>query len=577
MGNVKIPYGYKLPVNPQKSQGRSAWGFVTPKQDANPQIQCIPPKRVLPIIFIPGIMGSNLRTTASRQKLIGSENNIAWRPDNKSLVIAQCNDTPRERQMRLDFMTTEVDRYDPLTNPTGDPKETSDKRNESVVYSSGYGGFKKLDGPMLQADDPRMEGARTKDQKARARGWGEVFFTSYQQILSTCEVRLNSAFTMGKMDLFLKKFVVDKSPSVWQAHPETSMENLDEDAIVKAVQGCWFPVHAMGYNWLKGNGSSAVEIAGRIKDLIKNYNSDGYQCEKVILVTHSMGGLVARAVIHPDIGGVNEKILGVVHGVMPAMGAAAAYKRMRCGVEGEGVAGRVTAALLGNNAVDVTAVLADAQGALELLPNRMYGQGWLQLVQKGKVIQKWPKECPYEEIYKINNKWFSLFREEFINPSEMEFRGFSFTSGLLESAKKFHELIGDTYHQQSFAHYGADGERKAWHKVIWKMPRDAQVNDLESLILFEDDLEGQLTLRESKSGTNNSSMPLLKVKMLEAADPGDQTVPAHSADAQLRSERFKGIFRQTGYEHQDSYNDSAVIASTLYCLLKIIGTMKWER
>lgn len=31
-----------------------------------------------------------------------------------------------------------------------------------------------------------------------------------------------------------------------------------------------------------------------------------------------------------------------------------------------------------------------------------------------------------------------------------------------------------------------------------------------------------------------------------------QTVPLHSAEAQLRSGQFKGIFRQTGYEHQAS-------------------------
>jgi len=577
MKNVARPYGYNLPIDPKKSRGKIAHGFLTPAQDINPQIQCIPPRRILPIIFIPGIMGSNLRLNLKRQKLLGMDNNIAWRPDNTNVTIAQYNDTPKERQLRLDFMNTEVDSYDPFNNPTGNVKETSDERNESVLYSSGYRGFDRLDGPMLQSDDSRINGARTKEQKARGRGWGEVFFSSYQEILSTCEGRINTAFSQGSIDLFLKKFIVEKSPAIWEADPGTSLEKLTEDAIREAVKGCWFPVHAMGYNWLKGNAISAKKLAERITDLIASYNSQGFHCEKVILVTHSMGGLVARGIIHPQIGGINEKILGVVHGVMPAMGAGAAYKRMRCGVEGFGVSGKITAAVLGNNAADVTGVLADAQGALELLPNRMYGQRWLEFRHRGKVIQSWPEKCPYDEIYKIKGKWFSLFSEDLINPAEIEFRGFDFTVGLLNSAKNFHEEIGNTYHLQSFAHYGADKERKAWYKVVWQVDDNVQIENPQSLTLVKDNLKGNLTLKESTSGMSGPAKPNIEVEILEAADPGDQTVPVYSADAQLRSKKFKGIFRQSGYEHQASYSNSAVVAATLYSLLKIIGTMKWDK
>jgi hypothetical protein len=68
----------------------------------------------------------------------------------------------------------------------------------------------------------------------------------------------------------------------------------------------------------------------------------------------------------------------------------------------------------------------------------------------------------------------------------------------------------------------------------------------------------------------------VEIQILEAADPGDQTVPVYSADAQLRSKKFKGIFRQSGYEHQASYSNSKVVAATLYSLFKIIQTMKWS-
>jgi hypothetical protein len=70
--------------------------------------------------------------------------------------------------------------------------------------------------------------------------------------------------------------------------------------------------------------------------------------------------------------------------------------------------------------------------------------------------------------------------------------------------------------------------------------------------------------------------PMAKAEMCPPADPGDQTVPVHSADHQRDSGKFKGIFRQTGYEHQGSYGDEAALASTLYSIVQIAKTMKWN-
>lgn len=67
--------------------------------------------------------------------------------------------------------------------------------------------------------------------------------------------------------------------------------------------------------------------------MIDEFNESGYECKQVIVVTHSMGGLVGRALIHPMYGNLQDKVAGIVHGVMPAIGAPAAYKRMRAGFE----------------------------------------------------------------------------------------------------------------------------------------------------------------------------------------------------------------------------------------------------
>jgi pimeloyl-ACP methyl ester carboxylesterase len=566
--------GYKLPVNPGQQQGSVAQGFVTPKQDRVPQIQSIPPKRVLPIIFIPGIMGSNLRMSPVRQRRLGTKNNIAWRPDNLSVTVAQHNDSAVERQLRLDPRTTELDTYDPINNPTGDPNETADQRNEGIRFSSTYSGFKQLDGPLLQSDLPGTTNPKSKDQKARERGWGEVYFSSYQEILSTCEVRLNSAFSNGSLDVYLKRFVVGIAPSEWQAHPSSALKELDEKTVRAAIKGCWFPVHAMGYNWLRENAESGISIAKRIRALLKRYQDEGFQCEKVILVTHSMGGLVARAVIHPDMGNLKEKVLGVVHGVMPAMGAGAAYKRIRCGFEGGGISTKI----LGATGAHVTPVLANAQGGLELLPSQAYGNHWLQVKHKGKILRSLPeKGDPYEEIYKVRGKWFGLLREAWVNPANVDSRGVAFTCRLLDRAKAFHIKIAETYHDQSYAHYGADPERPAWHKVIWEIVGDVQLESVDRLVIVSDDAKGKLRMTDPALAVQNKPAPLLDVKLLDPADPGDETVPFHSADAQYGSRKFKAVFRQTGYEHQASYSDRKVVAATLYSLFQIAATMKWSK
>ncbi len=578
MNSSSRPYGYKLPVNPKKRQGNVSHGFVTPQQDRTFQIKCMLPKKVLPIIFMPGIMGSNLRMRADRQEKTAQGHNISWRPDNSFVTIQQYDDSPAERQMRLDPDFTEVDSYDTEINNTGNLTESSDQRNEAVRYSWGYGGWRRLDGPLLQGDPPGTKNGKTQDQKARERGWGEVYFGSYQSILAVCENKLNSAFFNGVVEKYLRKQIINVHPSQWGAHPESSMDVIDLDAIRAAVKGCWFPVHAMGYNWLQSNRISGINVARRINSLIEDYQRQGFRCEKVILITHSMGGLVARAVIHPKIGKINDKVLGIVHGVMPAVGAGAAYKRMRCGVESTWYSSSATigAAILGNNGEDVTSVLAGAPGALQLLPSRLYGRHWLEFRNNGELIKSWPEKCPYEEIYKVRGKWYGLFREEWINPAGLNKAGILQTLDHLDEAKRFHEDIENTYHENSYAHYGADVERKAWYKVVWRTKVNTDFQNVEAFSIVGDDRKGELKLVDGATVVDNYREKGFCAEMQAAAEPGDQTVPLYSGDAQLRSGKFKGIFRQSGYEHQASYDDKAVVDATLYSLFKIISTMKWS-
>ncbi|MDO8420504.1 MAG: hypothetical protein Q7S90_10750 [Rubrivivax sp.] len=571
--------GYKLPVNPAWERGTVAQGFVTPSQDRIPQVMSIPPRRVLPIIFLPGTMGTNLRMSAERQAQLKQSNNVAWRPDHLVTTFSMANDSASDRQLRLDPAQTEVDAYDPVGNPTGDPDETSDERNDAVSVGGGLYLWSDTGGgewPLLMDDRPsNRKGNKTAHQKARERGWGEVYFGSYGKLLLRCEARLNAPYRNGKI---AQKWtgIVGVSPSKWDAHPQPLLVALDEETFLAAVKGVWFPVHAMGYNWLQGNRRSGTVVANRITELMKNYESQGFHCEKVILVTHSMGGLVARAVVHPNMGKLNEKVLGIVHGVMPAIGAGAAYKRMRCGVEGDDTAAKV----VGNKGTLITAVLGNAQGGLELLPSQAYGNNWLQVRHKGVIIKSLPiKGDPYEEIYKLKDVWFGLLNEKSLNPADVVGGPtFAKTCTLLDSARKFHNDIHDTYHEQSYAHFGADPSRPAWHHVVWTIEGQAKVENVDRLRLVADNDQGTLSLIDFKhSQQAGVAEPRFACTMAPAADPGDQTVPVFSAGHQMRSGKFKGIFRQLGYAHQNSYKDEGALNSTLYSLIRIASTMRWSR
>lgn len=315
---------------------------------------------------------------------------------------------------------------------------------------------------------------------------------------------------------------------------------------------------------------SALIISRRIEELIAKYQSNGYDCRKVILVTHSMGGLVTRAIVHPSIGGMSEKILGVIHGVMPAAGAPAAYKRVRCGVEGAGI----TAEILGPTGAKVSAVMANSPGALELLPSAKYGNGWLKIVQGEQVIKKLPASGdPYAEIYQARNTWYGLLVDEWVNPARDTEGGAERTRGYLANAKYFHELIADTYHANSYAHYGVDSNRPSWETITWEVGPGSLSMMPDQWKVCSDSGNGSLQVLAGDTKHGNSSM--IKVKLGPSTGPGDQTVPARSADTQQASGRFKGIFRQHGYVHQDSYSDEKVLSSTIYCLVKIVQNMQW--
>lgn len=441
------------------------YGCFTPKHVKIGQEFLFTPERVIPVIFLPGIMGTNLRLTPERQRMLRKKNNIAWNMDKLGEAVEMGKAKPARRQLQLDPAATVVDVYDPRRNPTGDPEETADERHGQVKVTTGS--------DLLQDDPPWAPNRRTRVQKARARGWGEVLFRSYGEMLNFLEEHLNNGFDRGKLrDIWNE--VVGVGPVRWQGQGPGPL-TLDE--LRRIFTNCYYPVHALGYNWLQSNGESAKALAVRIRALMAEYRACGKVCEKVILVTHSMGGLVARALVHPDYGNLQEEVLGIVHGVMPALGAPAAYRRMRAGFEAQKFLDRIVAWSLGDEGDEVTAVLANAPGGLELLPNEAYGNGWLQIRQGGRILKSLPERGdPYTEIYALRDVWYRLIREEWINPANQKprYAGPAMTQTYLNRARDFHRDISTTYHPLTYAHYGADRERRSYGTVVWEIDAQAR-------------------------------------------------------------------------------------------------------
>lgn len=154
------------------------------------------------------------------------------------------------------------------------------------------------------------------------------------------------------------------------------------------------------YNWSGSNQVAAAKLAETVataqSECAEKYALDplGRPVLKPVIITHSMGGLVARAYARHY--GGEDAVHAIIHGAMPTQGAPATYKRMRFGFEGAG------SLVLGLNGRDVTALLSHMPGGLELLPTRLHlaadgGREWF--FADGMPPAPVGGD-PYQEIYK---------------------------------------------------------------------------------------------------------------------------------------------------------------------------------
>jgi len=512
------------------------------------------PKQIIPIIFIPGIMGTNLRVKDGK--------GYAWRPPNGKLagliqVIQYLGKDAAARKKVLHPDRVEVD---------------------------GEGSVS-----LTRNVERQLKGAPDLDPEKLARlfGWGELHRDSYGRILNTLQERLHDILkTDGTPDDAWVQLVLEQQ-KLHQFGAEKPFEEITTDDL-KRFANAAYPVHAVGYNWLQSNNVSVQRLVDKIDAITDFYkNTLNKDCEKVILVTHSMGGLVARACT--QLQGKSDKVLGVLHGVMPAIGAPATYKRMRAGFEG------VEQVLLGRNAAEATAVLTQAPGPMELLPTAEYQaklpggvQHWLRAHYgkekdaKNEVSSFLGEGDPYDQVYLNRTDWWRLVKADLINPvkkaqhketapltqkvldADYEDPDFEMYAKALSMARTFHTQLKGQYHPNCHAYYAADPAQKAWGEVRWVA--NSAISSFSQGELMDDDLNGAVKV---KFGDQACELEIAKGDL-----PGDGTVPELSGQAPKAF--VKQIFRHEGkqkghysYDHQGSYSNEFTAGLALYSIVKL--------
>ena len=489
-------------------KGNPEWRSVMTPPDNSIAVIAMVPDRIIPVIFVPGIMGSNLRG-------VGKSEGVDWRLDSGSSMKGWLIRGPEARKRHLVPSHMEVD-------PGG----------------------------------TIPDGTQQQSEELRRRGWGEVGAMSYAPFLLWLENALNDhdAAKGGLRDQLIGQAL---GASKGEAP-------LGKEAVSLSYR-YRLPVHACGYNWLDSNVVAAERLKLRINQVIARYRSERKRCEKVIVVTHSMGGLVARHC--SEVLGMRDKIFGIVHGVMPAIGAAAVYRRFKSGTEGDWIPSEV----LGNDAAEMTAVMSTAPGPLQLLPTPEYGNHWLKIKDGGQEYSFPKTGDPYGEIYTVRGKWWSMCDDQLANPLNREINPTRrqaqvdvdwtvFARIIKRDVQGFHIQIAGKYHPTTHAFYGSSRAHRAYGTVTWtasnsagegwwRGDRPADVLNADALNPGEIKTTRNVATRLGGTGWKQGINQTYTIS--EPDESGDGTVPNRSGVAP--TSHVQSLL-QVSVEHEPAFN-----------------------
>ncbi|KAA0071460.1 alpha/beta hydrolase [Paraburkholderia sp. T12-10] len=601
----------RLAGRTDKDGASYAHATLTPASDTRPKEMLCDVRPIIPVIFLPGVMGSLLAN-----KETGGELFFAPNTDTVSASVGALGTL-------IELWFTGASSREKTFDPT-----------QAAVTPLG-----PINVGKHGKDD--TENQFIDETEARRRGWGSVHRTSYQSVLAWLEEQLNEPMKLGKTtgawvnsdpegEEWALKPLLGTSPADYGAYGKG--DALTEDSLAfQHFAKYRYRVYAIGYNWLQSNADSGKQVIEGsdyhdpktkkttrlmgIKEICAE-NDTG----KAIILTHSMGGLVARMAIAMH--GGADLMHGVFHSVQPATGAPVAAKRFRTGGGNEGgLNSFINGSLVGRDANEFTAVMANAPGPFELIPMPDYINGepwWIFTRLDGTPVMQLPESGDaYNEIY-INQKWYGLVPDpSLLDPSGTVKKRLDVSN----SGKTVLENFGDTmfnvvqnqskirnaYHGTTYVAYG-NGALKpgiekgknlkdllTWGRVIWKgnMPSDVTQEELRAAKLLRDSHTGNLRVylearklavefevqKASRLPADANPSDLAPHDSKNGIIAGDGTVPVWSAEAQARglvpgvkgdaAPGVKMAFVQHGYDHQFSYKHPWTRWALLYSIVQI--------
>lgn len=516
---------------------------------------------VVPVIFLPGIMGSRLQKKTSKT--------VVWDPDNTSFMV-------REYGLNAGSVVG-PDLFRLREN--ANVRSAATKRKAMLIGGATFN--KDYLEPMEFSEHDDISNVSTGYWGSQvSRNWGSVSQSSYGPILKVLEGARNMISQM-----------------VGQVNPQFNLVEM--------------PVFALGYNWSASNDDSGKYAAEKIREWVSRakYHAGtiGAQCPGAILLTHSMGGLVARsaAMLH----GAAGDIFAVLHTVMPTDGAAAAYKRFHFGFENpdfsvfspiDGTTESVGYVVLGRQGALVTAILGHMPGGQELLPNKRYKDNsgnpkWLTIHNPERnFIGSWisgdapyaelPNSNPYVEIYRREDRMYRAANPDWLFPEGMvglspSLSSFDYFADANSKAESFHDKLissGD-FHDVTYLCYSADSNLNTYDRIDWKTNKSLgsygrSINDDNVSTDRTDDYRREhLIWGEEGDKEISGGWIGIDFSIDGASGAGDMTVPSSSGKYATAVPETRRTGHTAGYMHEPALKQPIVQRWVRDTMVDVLG------
>jgi hypothetical protein len=463
-------------------------------------------REAIPIVFVPGIMGSRLYAP--------SKNKMVWDPDDQSVMKSNFltwgglgQKSPRER---LDVLVgthfnsnyLQVAGTDNGTRLTNNGKYTDALRKKIVQDSSSYWDWARRDQRVSETarfDNLQMSGGNkgkyTRSQTPRLP-WEQEANPVTNESLGTLAGR-NWESELAVFNGW--------AGVTWDFYGQVLL-HLSNQRWEHFNKCFYFPVYAFGYNWSDSNEVSGQQLATYINNVItheKTREGKANLCNYCIVVTHSMGGIVARWASEKS--GAKHQILGIVHGAQPVTGTPSAYHQFRAGEDVKSIFDSVSewgaSRVIGSDAEHLDPIFGHCPGPVQLLPNQKYvtnasnqkhtsSAKWLfQTNRQGQSIAQLPDGNPYDSIY-AHPSAFLGFSAQAVNVLDEGPNGAMQGGSVkgkaqgpgrsgpivmlanLNVAKQFHAQLELLCHPNTFYGYGIKLADKTYDQIIYSWKRD---------------------------------------------------------------------------------------------------------